>query len=47
MTLLEMEKSLILAVLREERGKVPRAAERLGIPRSSLYQKIKVYGLSL
>jgi DNA-binding NtrC family response regulator len=45
MTLLEMEKSLILAVLREEHGKVPRAAERLGIPRSSLYQKIKTYGL--
>jgi DNA-binding NtrC family response regulator len=45
MTLLEMEKSLILAVLREEHGKVPRAAERLGIPRSSLYQKIKAYGI--
>jgi DNA-binding NtrC family response regulator len=46
MTLLQMEKTLILAVLREEQGKVPRAAERLGIPRSSLYQKIKTYGLS-
>jgi DNA-binding NtrC family response regulator len=46
MSLVEMEKSLILAVLREEHGKVPKAAERLGIPRSSLYQKIKTYGIS-
>ncbi|HVZ17303.1 MAG TPA: sigma-54 dependent transcriptional regulator [Terriglobales bacterium] len=46
MTLLEMEKAMIAEVLREEHGRVPKAAERLGIPRSSLYQKIKTYGLT-
>jgi transcriptional regulator of acetoin/glycerol metabolism len=33
-------------VLREEKGRVERAAARLGIPRSSLYQKIKKYNLN-
>jgi transcriptional regulator of acetoin/glycerol metabolism len=32
-------------VLREEGGHVERAAKRLNIPRSTLYQKIKAYGL--
>ena len=41
LTLLELEKQHIVAVLREERGRVEKAAQRLGIPRSSLYQKIK------
>ncbi|HET7713035.1 MAG TPA: helix-turn-helix domain-containing protein, partial [Patescibacteria group bacterium] len=41
LTLLELEKQHIVTVLREERGRVEKAANRLGIPRSSLYQKIK------
>ena len=41
MTLDEMERQHIEAVLREEGGRVERAAVRLGIPRSTLYQKIK------
>jgi DNA-binding NtrC family response regulator len=41
LTLLEVEKQHIERVLQEERGRVEKAAKRLGIPRSSLYQKIK------
>ncbi|HZN09273.1 MAG TPA: sigma-54 dependent transcriptional regulator [Pyrinomonadaceae bacterium] len=41
LTLVELEKQHIERVLNEERGRVERAAKRLGIPRSSLYQKIK------
>jgi len=41
LTLLELEKQHIERVLLEERGRVENAAKRLGIPRSSLYQKIK------
>jgi DNA-binding NtrC family response regulator len=41
LTLLELEKQHIERVLQEEHGKVEKAAKRLGIPRSSLYQKIK------
>jgi DNA-binding NtrC family response regulator len=41
LTLLELEKHHIERVLQEERGRVEKAAKRLGIPRSSLYQKIK------
>ena len=41
LTLLELEKQHIERVLLEERGRVEKAAKRLGIPRSSLYQKIK------
>ena len=41
LTLLELEKQHIERVLQEERGRVEMAAKRLGIPRSSLYQKIK------
>lgn len=46
LTLSELEQLHIERVLREERGRVERAATRLGIPRSSLYQKIKKYNLS-
>jgi DNA-binding NtrC family response regulator len=42
-TLQELERRYIEKVLHEEHGHVGRAAERLGIPRSSLYQKIKKY----
>jgi len=41
LTLVELEKQHIERVLQEERGRVEKAAKRLGIPRSSLYQKIK------
>jgi DNA-binding NtrC family response regulator len=43
LTLLEVEKRHIARVLREENGHVERAALRLGIPRSSLYQKIRKF----
>jgi DNA-binding NtrC family response regulator len=46
-TLAEIERQHIARVLSEEDGKVTQAAVRLGIPRSTLYQKIKVYGISL
>ena len=41
LTLAEAEKRLIEAALRGERGHVARAAQRLGISRSSLYQRIQ------
>jgi transcriptional regulator of acetoin/glycerol metabolism len=34
-------------MLKEEGGHVGRAASRLGVPRSTLYQKIKRYGIDL
>jgi DNA-binding NtrC family response regulator len=45
LTLLEVERRHIELVLREENGHVERAARRLGIPRSSLYQRIKQFGI--
>jgi DNA-binding NtrC family response regulator len=45
LTLRELEKHQVALVLGEEGGHVERAAKRLGIPRSTLYQKIKVFGL--
>jgi DNA-binding NtrC family response regulator len=42
-TLEEMERNYIQQVLRKERGRVRSAAMKLGIPRSSLYQKLKQY----
>jgi DNA-binding NtrC family response regulator len=41
-----VERRHIEQVLALERGQVDRAAERLGIPRSTLYQRLKEYGLS-
>ncbi|MDX2169632.1 MAG: sigma-54 dependent transcriptional regulator [Deltaproteobacteria bacterium] len=46
LTLDEVERQHIEAVLGEEDGNVPRAALRLGIPKSTLYQRIKKYALS-
>lgn len=43
LTLLEIERRHIELVLAEEGGHVERAAKRLGIPRSSLYQKIRKF----
>jgi len=34
-------------VLREENGKVDSASKRLGIPRSTLYQKLKKWDLEV
>src|SRR5215469_7638097 len=45
LTLVEMEQRYIEIVLAEERGHVDQAARRLGVPRSSLYQKIKKYSI--
>lgn len=45
LTLQEVECRHITRVLRETGGKVEAAAQRLGIPRSTLYQKIRQHGL--
>jgi DNA-binding NtrC family response regulator len=42
----EMERRHIARILAAEKGNVDRTAKLLGISRSSLYQKIKEYGLS-
>lgn len=47
LTLLQLEKQHIERVLQEERGRVEQAAKRLGIPRSSLYQKIKKHQIPM
>ena len=46
LTLLDLEKQHIERVLEEERWRVEIAARRLGVPRSSLYQKIKKHRIS-
>jgi DNA-binding NtrC family response regulator len=46
-TLIEVEREHIERVLRAEGGRVEAAAKRLGIPRSSLYQKIKRFGIEV
>jgi DNA-binding NtrC family response regulator len=45
LTLRDAEVLHIERVLRELRGQVPAAAARLGVPKSSLYQKLKTYGI--
>ncbi len=47
LTLEELERHHILRVLQHERRNVARAAERLGVPKSSLYQKLKRFGIDL
>jgi DNA-binding NtrC family response regulator len=47
LTLEQMERRHIERVLQDEDGRVDRAAERLSVPRSSLYQKIKRYGINV
>ena len=47
LTLEEVMRRHIFQVLGAEEGDVQRAAQVLGIPKSSLYQKIKKYGFSL
>jgi transcriptional regulator with PAS, ATPase and Fis domain len=46
-TLEELERRHIAAVLETLGGRVAEASQRLGIPRSTLYQKIKKYGIAL
>jgi len=46
MTLEELERRHICLVLQRENGKVDRAAAKLGIPRSSLYVKLKHYSIA-
>jgi len=43
LTLQQVEERHIERVLRDEKGHVERTAKRLGIPRSTLYQRIKKY----
>ncbi len=45
LTLAELERRHIERVLDDEKGHVVAAAERLGIPRSTLYQKLKELGI--
>jgi len=45
LTLRDLEKRYIERILREEGGHVEMAARRLGVPRSSLYQKLKAHGI--
>jgi DNA-binding NtrC family response regulator len=45
LTLLELERQHIERVLELEKGHVVTTAERLGIPRSTLYQKLKEHGI--
>jgi DNA-binding NtrC family response regulator len=47
LTLEQIEKRHIERVLRQEHGKVVRAADKLGVPKSSLYYKIKKHGILL
>ena len=46
-TMKAVEMQEIVRALQAEGGRVERAANRLGIPRSSLYQKIKKYGIPI
>jgi DNA-binding NtrC family response regulator len=46
LTLEQMERKHIERVLATEAGHVDRAAQRLAVPRSSLYQKLKRYGIN-
>jgi transcriptional regulator of acetoin/glycerol metabolism len=44
-TLSEVERELVWAALVAEGGRVDAAAIRLGMARSTLYQRIKAYGI--
>ncbi len=47
LTLEELERRHIALVFQRENGKVDKAADKLGIPRSTLYSKIKQYNITL
>jgi transcriptional regulator of acetoin/glycerol metabolism len=42
----DIERRHVLQALKDADGKVDTAAQRLGIPRSSLYAKLKRYGVA-
>jgi DNA-binding NtrC family response regulator len=46
LTLEQLERRHIERVLNDTQGKVELAASRLGIPRSTLYQRLKAYGMT-
>ncbi|MFN7942383.1 MAG: sigma-54 dependent transcriptional regulator [Thermoanaerobaculia bacterium] len=46
LTLAEVERRHVDRMLELERGNVERAAKRLGVPRSTLYQMIRTFGLT-
>jgi DNA-binding NtrC family response regulator len=46
-SLAEMERRYIQQVIEDEQGNVARAAQRLGVPRSSLYKKVKAMEISV
>jgi DNA-binding NtrC family response regulator len=43
----DVERLYIQRIIQEENGRIERAAQRLGVPRSSLYKKIKAMGISV
>lgn len=47
LSLEEVERRYIEAILQEEQGRVESAAARLKVPKSSLYQKLKRFGISV
>jgi DNA-binding NtrC family response regulator len=47
LTLKDLEREHIERILTEEKGRVEQAARRLGIPRSSLYQKLKQFQIAV
>ncbi len=47
LTLSDVERIYIDKVIQEEGGRIERAAQRLGIPRSTLYKKVKAIGMSV
>jgi DNA-binding NtrC family response regulator len=47
LTLEELERWYVERVLREENGHVEAASKRLGVPRSSLYQKIRRWDIAV
>jgi transcriptional regulator of acetoin/glycerol metabolism len=47
LSLRELERQHIQRILHKEQGHVESAAKRLDIPRSTLYQKIKQYQITL
>jgi DNA-binding NtrC family response regulator len=47
LSLSDVERLYIQKVIQEENGRIERAAQRLGVPRSSLYKKIKAMGIAV
>lgn len=45
LTLTDVERIYIQKIIQEENGQIERAARRLGVPRSSLYKRIKAMGI--